>query len=62
MLIMSVFFKVKRQELNCSPDYFTYLMTGLHLPHAVVRWQTHHIDVIILTPEMAGSVGVRAVA
>ncbi len=36
-----------------------YLVTRLHLLHAIVmRFHVHKINVVILTPEMAGTVGV----
>ncbi len=57
-----VIVNAKRQELRCSkraPGYFTKSVTRLHLPHAiVVRLHEHKINIVILTPETAGTVGV----
>ncbi len=37
----------------------SYLVTGLHLPHAIVMWlQVRKSNVVILTPGAAGIVGV----
>ncbi len=43
-----------------KPGYFTWLVTRLHLLHAiiVIAIIVYNIDVIILTPETAGSIGV----
>ncbi len=53
------------QELSCSKradGYFILLMIKLHLPHVkIVRFLVHNVDVVIPTPETAGTVGVLAV-
>ncbi len=62
-LVVVVVVKAWRQELNCSrraPGYFTLIgETRLHLPHAIeVGLHVRKSNVVILTPETAGTLGV----
>ncbi len=52
---------INGQALNFSrkaTGYPTCLVMRLHLPHAVVvRFHVHNTDFVILTPELASSIG-----
>ncbi len=46
-------------HVSRAPSYFTYWLTRFHIRHAiVVRLHAHKVDIVILTLEIAGSVGV----
>ncbi len=62
VIVVVVVVWAKRQERKRSrraPGYFAILVTRLHQPHAiVVKLHVRKSNVVILTPEKAGTVGV----
>ncbi len=66
MLLLLLLFRHNAKSLDAQEERLAtlpYLVSRLHLPHViVVRLHVRKINIIILTPETAGTVGVGALA
>ncbi len=64
--LLLLFFRHSAKSLNAQEEHVAtspQLVTRLHLPHAiVVRLRSRKSNVVILTPESAGTIDVCAVA